>query len=428
MTASLGLGVGTLRVGKFGQVGRGLGGGWGGVGSLRDGKFGVGRGRGVLPGGGWGKGWGEGGGGHCVTASLGLGVGTLVRGKFWSRREGGTGDGLGVGRGDTGGREFMVESGRGVFRGWGEGGGGFRGEGWGGMGGGKGGGIWGGREGWGGGSFGAGGFARTTGAGSGSRGEDGSTREGREGGHSCSRGEGWVGGMREDNGRGGFVFAGEGYSLAGGRREGDGFLARGHGRGMGLSPVCTGAGFRREDTGGEGGFGFARGGLAGGVRGGGGYSRGQEAEGVPRRGGYSRGHGRGGFVFAGGGMGFCVRVRRAGRREDTGWGRIRGRGRDGLAGGGMGWRMREDTGRGRDGGEGAGFAGRGGCWFLCLLLAIVGLSRGRGEVKDLYMKVPCVYMLASKPRGTLYVGATSDLVQRVWQHKGNLVGRVHQAV
>ena len=37
------------------------------------------------------------------------------------------------------------------------------------------------------------------------------------------------------------------------------------------------------------------------------------------------------------------------------------------------------------------------------------------------MKVPCVYMLASKPRGTLYVGATSDLVQRVWQHKGNLV-------
>ena len=30
-------------------------------------------------------------------------------------------------------------------------------------------------------------------------------------------------------------------------------------------------------------------------------------------------------------------------------------------------------------------------------------------------------MLASKPRGTLYVGVTSNLVQRVWQHKSDLV-------
>ena len=37
------------------------------------------------------------------------------------------------------------------------------------------------------------------------------------------------------------------------------------------------------------------------------------------------------------------------------------------------------------------------------------------------MKTPCVYMLASKPQGTLYVGVTSDLVQRVWQHKSDLV-------
>ncbi len=34
---------------------------------------------------------------------------------------------------------------------------------------------------------------------------------------------------------------------------------------------------------------------------------------------------------------------------------------------------------------------------------------------------PAVYILASQPRGTLYVGVTSDLVARVWQHKGNLV-------
>ena len=33
------------------------------------------------------------------------------------------------------------------------------------------------------------------------------------------------------------------------------------------------------------------------------------------------------------------------------------------------------------------------------------------------MKQPCIYILASKPKGTLYVGVTSDLVQRVWQHR-----------
>ena len=34
--------------------------------------------------------------------------------------------------------------------------------------------------------------------------------------------------------------------------------------------------------------------------------------------------------------------------------------------------------------------------------------------------MPCVYMLASKRNGTLYVGVTSDLVQRVWQHRSEL--------
>lgn len=32
-----------------------------------------------------------------------------------------------------------------------------------------------------------------------------------------------------------------------------------------------------------------------------------------------------------------------------------------------------------------------------------------------------VYLLASKPRGTLYVGSTSDLVRRVWEHKTRAV-------
>ncbi len=37
------------------------------------------------------------------------------------------------------------------------------------------------------------------------------------------------------------------------------------------------------------------------------------------------------------------------------------------------------------------------------------------------MKQPCVYLLASRRDGTLYVGVTSDLVKRVWQHKHDLV-------
>lgn len=34
---------------------------------------------------------------------------------------------------------------------------------------------------------------------------------------------------------------------------------------------------------------------------------------------------------------------------------------------------------------------------------------------------PCVYILASKRNGTLYVGVTSDLVKRAWEHKNDFV-------
>lgn len=30
---------------------------------------------------------------------------------------------------------------------------------------------------------------------------------------------------------------------------------------------------------------------------------------------------------------------------------------------------------------------------------------------------PCVYILASQPRGTLYIGVTSNLVARLWEHR-----------
>jgi putative endonuclease len=30
---------------------------------------------------------------------------------------------------------------------------------------------------------------------------------------------------------------------------------------------------------------------------------------------------------------------------------------------------------------------------------------------------PCVYLLASKPFGAIYIGVTSDLVARLWQHR-----------
>lgn len=34
---------------------------------------------------------------------------------------------------------------------------------------------------------------------------------------------------------------------------------------------------------------------------------------------------------------------------------------------------------------------------------------------------PCVYMMGSSRNGTLYIGVTSDLVKRTWQHKNEVI-------
>ena len=47
---------------------------------------------------------------------------------------------------------------------------------------------------------------------------------------------------------------------------------------------------------------------------------------------------------------------------------------------------------------------------------------------------PAVYILSSKRNGTLYIGVTSNLVKRIWEHKNNVVEgftkryNVHQLV
>ena len=46
--------------------------------------------------------------------------------------------------------------------------------------------------------------------------------------------------------------------------------------------------------------------------------------------------------------------------------------------------------------------------------------RHSGESRNPWRQ-PCVYLLTSKPNGTIYVGVTSNLAQRVWQHKNDSV-------
>ena len=47
-------------------------------------------------------------------------------------------------------------------------------------------------------------------------------------------------------------------------------------------------------------------------------------------------------------------------------------------------------------------------------------QRRSAGIQRLAVRLPCVYILASRRNGTLYVGVTADLGQRVWQHKSDL--------
>ena len=47
----------------------------------------------------------------------------------------------------------------------------------------------------------------------------------------------------------------------------------------------------------------------------------------------------------------------------------------------------------------------------------------RGNDLIMQARNPCTYILASQTRGTLYIGVTSDLPARIWQHRsGDLAG------
>jgi putative endonuclease len=48
-------------------------------------------------------------------------------------------------------------------------------------------------------------------------------------------------------------------------------------------------------------------------------------------------------------------------------------------------------------------------------------AKASGDPKLQSDKQPAIYILASQRNGTLYIGVTSNLRQRVWQHRNDLV-------
>jgi putative endonuclease len=49
------------------------------------------------------------------------------------------------------------------------------------------------------------------------------------------------------------------------------------------------------------------------------------------------------------------------------------------------------------------------------------LDAGPGIQRETVNNQPAVYILASKRNGTLYIGVTSDLIKRIWEHRNHMV-------
>jgi putative endonuclease len=64
--------------------------------------------------------------------------------------------------------------------------------------------------------------------------------------------------------------------------------------------------------------------------------------------------------------------------------------------------------RGKPGGDGLN-------WYYLIVMA--GLAPAIHVCHCLAMKHAWVYIMTNKPNGVLYVGVTSNLIQRVWQHR-----------
>ncbi len=43
------------------------------------------------------------------------------------------------------------------------------------------------------------------------------------------------------------------------------------------------------------------------------------------------------------------------------------------------------------------------------------------QTMSLLSKLYCIYIMASKKNGILYIGVTSNLQKRVWEHKNNII-------
>ena len=52
--------------------------------------------------------------------------------------------------------------------------------------------------------------------------------------------------------------------------------------------------------------------------------------------------------------------------------------------------------------------------------AVLSVRPVKMGIQKSMRKQPCVYILASQRNGTLYIGVTSDIVKRGWEHRNNV--------